>query len=138
MGHLFPVAVPKISSSLLAHEISTAATRSGRFSRHRRRSHRSPSVFAFGESTSLIRGRLCCGVIRKINDSLLQSQRSVSSRTSAHAGVAIPESYRNVQGIATPVLGLARNDMRFNFCGVGNINDHLPYQSRGSNTQSGY
>ena len=37
-----PVAVPEISSSLFAHEISTAATRSARFIRHRRRSHRFP------------------------------------------------------------------------------------------------
>ena len=37
-----PVAVPEISCSLFAHEISTAAHRSGRFLRHRRRSLRSP------------------------------------------------------------------------------------------------
>ena len=40
-----PVAVPA-SSSVTAHlpHLPTAATRSGRFFRHRRRSHRSPSV----------------------------------------------------------------------------------------------
>ena len=38
-----PVAVPEISRSLFAREISTAAHRSGRSSRHRRRSLRSPN-----------------------------------------------------------------------------------------------
>ena len=37
-----PVAVPEIFCSLFAHKISTAATRSARFIRHWRRSHRFP------------------------------------------------------------------------------------------------
>jgi len=37
-----PVAVPEIFRSLFARKISTAAPRSGRFLRHRRRSPRSP------------------------------------------------------------------------------------------------
>ncbi len=34
----------------------------------------------------------------------------MSSRTSPQTGVAIPKGFRNIQGIATPVYALARND----------------------------
>jgi len=52
--------------------------------------------------------------------------KRLSSRTSAHAGVAIPfkfaDSSLKSMGIATPFCGMARNDVNFRTASNGAIN----------------
>ena len=47
--------------------------------------------------------------------------------TEGNACGAIPEGFRKLSGIATPVCALVRNDVFFFCCAIGNAEDGVPY-----------
>ena len=89
------------------------------------------NVTAYSRRSSF--GCIGCGLLRRFaprnengfrcfphQTKCILKRKSMSLRASAHTGVAIPSTFRNPWGIATPACGLVRDD-------ISKLNDNFPF-----------